>query len=328
MKKLGNFLRPFSIWALSLFLFLLFIPCPIYSQEFPSKPITVYCAFEAGATTDLTARALAEEAQKELGVPIVVENKAGGNGTVCATLLASKKPDGYTVAVVSFGALYTTPLITKVAYDPVKDFTYILAYGRYIGGICVKSDSPFKTAQDLIEYARKHPGALSYSSAGTGSPQQLAVESMAKQAQVRFKHLPYKGGAPACTALLGGHVDFTSGSGAHLNYVKQNVFRMLAIIISEERDPHFPDIPTLKDLGYKDVPPSRFVLVAPKGLPEPVFKKVEEGFRKAAYSPKFRKVMEDLSLPFVFRDRKQLEGEYPEFHQIYSSLLKEFGIIK
>lgn len=317
-----------SFFSLIVFLFCFFISSypNVHAQDFPTKPITIYCGFEAGATTDLTARGLAEEAQKILGVPVVVENKPGGGATVAATLLANKKPDGYTLAVISSSALDTRHLMLNVPYDPFKDFTYILAYGTYIGGICVKKESPFKTLQDLLEEARKRPGELSYSSSGTGATQQLAVEYLARQANVKFKHVPYKGGAPACTALIGGHVDFTAGAGIHLNYVKQGIFRMLAVTVAEQRDPDFPDIPTLKDLGYKDVPPALYLLVAPKGLPDPIFKKIETVFTQAAHSPEFKKVLKNLSVPFTFKTRKELEENFPKTYQFYAQLLKEIGI--
>jgi len=324
MRSQKNILR--GITVPFLFLFTLFCPVLGFSQDFPTKPITIYCGFEAGATTDLTARALAEAGQKIFGVPVVVENKAGGGSTVAASLVASKKPDGYTLAVVASSALDTRHLMLDVPYDPFKDFTFIQAYGNYVGGICVKKESPFKTVNDLLEYARKNPGALSYSSSGIGANQQLAVEYLAKQANVKIKHVPFKGGAPACTALIGGHVDFTAGAGIHLNYVKQGIFRMLAVTSTDKRDPDFADVPTLKDLGYHDLPPQEYLLVGPKGLPDPIFKKLEAGFRQAAYSPEFQKSLKNLSVPFSFKDRRQLEAELPKNYQLYTHLLKEIGI--
>ncbi len=326
MARQKNSLRT-VLWAgVGLLIFL--IPGTGVSQDFPNKPITVYCGQEAGATTDLSARALAEGVQKDLGVPVIVDNKPGGGFTVAATLLAHKKPDGYTLGTISSAALTTRHILLKPAYDPFKDFTYLLAYGIYPGGICVRKDSPFKTIHDLIEYSRKNPGALSYSSSGTGSSNQLAVEFLAKQTGVKFKHVPFKGGAPACTALIGGHVDFTAGAGIHLHYVKQGTFRMLAVVTAEERDPAFPEVPTLKDLGYKDLPHSYFILAAPNGLPVPVFKKLEAAFRSVAVSPEFRKVLQNLSIPYLFKDKSQLETELPKEYQLYSGLLKEFGMIK
>jgi len=303
-------------------------PLGAAAQDFPHKPIVLYCGQEAGATTDLTSRALAKGAEKELGVPVVVENKPGGGFTVAATLLANKKPDGYTLGIISSAAFETRHIILKVSYDPFKDFTYIFTYSTYPGGICVRADSPFKTLRDLIEHARKNPRTLSYSSAGTGGKPHLSVEFLAKQTNVKFKHVPFKGGAPACTALIGGHVDFTAGSGIHLNYVQQGILRLLAVLNSEEREPQFPQIPTLIDLGYKDIPPSYLTLTAPKGLPDPVFKKIESAFRTVAHSPEFRKVLENYSMPFVFRDRRQFEAILSKDSPFYKNILQEFQMIK
>jgi tripartite-type tricarboxylate transporter receptor subunit TctC len=327
MKGRRNIFRK-MITALSLIFSVLF-PFQAFSQDYPTKAITIYCGQSAGATTDLTARALAEEAQGELGTPVVVENKAGGGQTVAATLLANRKGDGYTLGAIGSSALDIRHMILKVAYDPFKDFTYIIAYGVYPGGLCVRADSPFKTLDDLIEHARKNPGALSYSSSGTGAPHQLAIEYLAQQVGVKFKHVPFAGGAPACTALIGGHVDFTAGAGIHLNYLKQGVFRMLAVTTSTKRETRFPDVPTLKDLGYKMVPSGGdYLILAPKGLADPVFKKIEAAFRKAAFSPKFQKTLENLDVPFVFKDRQQLEAEAPKSYQFWGDLLKELGLLK
>lgn len=324
MRSQKNILR--GIMVPFLFLFTLFCPVLGFSQDFPTKPITIYCGFEAGATTDLTARALAEAGQKILGVPVVVENKAGGGSTVAASLVASKKPDGYTLAVVASSAMDVRHIMLAPPYNPAKDFTFLMVYGNYVGGICVLKESPFKTLNDLLDHARKNPGSLSYSSSGIGANQQLAVDYLAKQAKVSFKHVPFKGGAPASTALIGKHVDFTAGAGIHLNYVKQGIFRMLAVTSAEQRDPEFPDVPSLKDLGYQDLPPQQYLLLAPKGLPAPISKKLEDNFRQAVHSAEFKKVMKNLSVPFSFKDRRQLEADFPGTYKFYADLLKEIGI--
>jgi tripartite-type tricarboxylate transporter receptor subunit TctC len=246
---------------------------------------------------------------------------------VAASLLASKKPDGYSLGVLSSSVFNVRHLMMPVAYDPVKDFTQILAYGVFHGAICVRKDSPFKTIQDLLEYARKKPGALSYSSSGIGDPMQLAVDFLAKQAKVSFKQVPFAGGTPAITALIGGHVDFTAGAGSHLNYAKQGVFRMLVLTVTDgKRNPEFPNVPTIADLGYKDVPPPRYLLAAPKGMPAPIYKKIEEAFTKAAHSPEFRKVLDNLEVQFSFKDRRKLEVDFLEEYKFFDRLLNEMGV--
>lgn len=308
---------------------MLFFPFNAISQDFPTKPITIYCSYEAGGSVDAGSRMFAEEAQKELGGPVVVENHPGGSGAVAASLLASKKPDGYTLSDVPTAQLAIVPLTVKVAFDPLKDFTFIFSATITPGNICVREDSPFKTLSDLIEYARKNPGTLSYGSPGKGGPQQLAVEYLARQANVKFKHVPFKGGAPSATALLGKHIDFNAGGGTNHKYVKQGAFRALAVTMAEERDPQFPNVPTLKELGYKDFPSNKQgLLFAPKGLPESISNKLEAVFLKVADSSKFRKLVESFGLIVILKNRRQLESEFQRDFQFYSSFLREIDLEK
>jgi len=309
------------------FLFL-FPLVPAFGQNFPNQSIDLFVGASAGGGQYLSSRVLAEGAQKELGVPVIVESKDGGGGTVLASIMARKKPDGYTLAVVNTTVLHAKHVTLKLTYDPFKDFTYLLTYARTVGGICVKSDSPLKTLPDLIEHARKNPGVLSYSSPGTGGGIHISIEYLAKQAKVKFKHVPYKGGAPASTALIGGHVDFMGGAGSHLPYVRQGVMRMLAVSGYEKRDPKFPDIPRVEEFGYKSMPMGSHLLLAPKGLPDPIFKRIEAAFRKSAHSPELHKLLDNIDLPFDFKDRRQFEAEFAETYKLYADFLKEIGLAK
>ena len=199
--------------------FLISFPSLASGQTYPDKPITLYCGYEAGATTDLTTRALAKGAEKLLGVSVVVENKPGGSSSVCAALVASKKPDGYILGVIdSFGSLTARSHLMPPPYKPLEDFTFIVQYGLYVGGICVLAESPINTIEEFIAYAKAHPG-ISYGSAGMLSRGHIAVELFAKCKGLTLKHVPFKGGAPANTALLGKHTDFVAGVGQHIQYV-------------------------------------------------------------------------------------------------------------
>jgi tripartite-type tricarboxylate transporter receptor subunit TctC len=327
MKK--NRLFPQVVFLCFILGFLFLLPLQSFSQDFPSGPITLYVGYAPGAATDITARVLGKEAEGFLGVPVVVENKPGGASAVAASLVASKKPDGYTLAVVSSAALTGTHIMTRnLAYDPIKDFTYLFSYSDYMIALCVRTESPFKTLPELIEHARKNPEALSYSSSGTGNSAHLFAEQLSRQANVKFKHVPFKGGAPAYTALLGGHVDFTIGSGSHVPYVKQGLWRMLVIAHQEKRDPNFPDVPTWKEYGYKPLPggASSLVVLAPKNLPDSVYRKLESGFTQAAHTPKFRKLLESRDMPFVFKNRRQWETELPKDYKSSEEFLRELGL--
>ncbi len=303
------------------------LPPSAAGQAYPDKPITIYCSYAAGATTDLSTRALAGQVEKMFGVPVVVENKPGGTSTVCAGLVASKKPDGYTLGVISTGALTLMPHMVKVSYNPLKDFMPIMQYSRFIGGLTVLSESPIKTVNDFIAYAKAHPG-LSYGSPGMYSQQHLAVELFGQCKGLKLKHVPFKGGAESNTALLGKHLDFVAGSGQHVRYVKQGVFRVLMIYNSNKRDPNFPDIPTQEEIGCPDYAANGMMLAGPKGMPEAVVKKLEEAFQKASESPGFHKLLEQFDLPYDYKGRARLEKEIPIQYEAAKNLLMKMGFKK
>lgn len=305
--------------------FLVSFSLSAFGQAFPNKHINVYVGYGPGATTDLSARALGEGLEKVLGVPIVVENKPGATAGVAAAMVAHAKPDGYTLGVVSTGVVTVRPHILRAPYDPLKDFTLIAQYSHYIGALTVRGDSPIKTVDDFVAYAKAHPG-LSYSSSGTNSQQQMGVELFRQCKGLEFTHLPAKGGAEANTLLLGGHVDFTAGSGQHMQYVRQGRLRNLVLLNTTERDPNQPDVPTMKDIGCQDAPALGYLIIGPKGLPDPVYKVLSDAIRKVVEGPAFRKTLANLDIPYDYKDRAQLEKETVEHFYLYKAFLEKMGV--
>jgi tripartite-type tricarboxylate transporter receptor subunit TctC len=301
-------------------------PSALFAQDYPSKPVTVYCAYAAGGTTDITARALAKGAEKLLGVPVMVENKPGNNSTVCAHLIASQKPDGYALAVLPRSVNTRLPQLIKVTY-PLDGFTPIMQYSRYIGGLCVLGESPLKTIDEFIAYAKVNPG-LSYGSSGIVSQQSRAVEQLAECKGLRFKHVPYKGGAEAVTALMGKQTDFIAGSGAHIPYVQRGIFRMLLVYNAEKRDVIFPDIPIMTDIGCEDYPADYIIISGPKGLPKSIVEKLTEVFAKVAESAEFQSLLKEINLPYDFKSGEQLAKDAPIEYDLYKEYLKRRGIKK
>jgi len=318
---------PFSFVSCALLLVLGFLglPSPGLSQDYPSRPITFICSSGAGATTDITARALAAGAEKLLGVAVVVDNRGGGAHTVGAGLVASKKPDGYTLGVISAGAITVRPHLLTLSYNPLKDFTLISQYSRYIGGLCVMNNSPLKTIDEFIAYAKANPG-LSYGSSGVYTQQHLAVELLAMCKGLTFKHVPYKSGAEANTSLIGGHTNFSAGSGQHILYVKQGVFRMLLLYNALQRDARYPNIPMLKDLGCEDAPALGFITVGPKGLPENISRKLKETFKKVYDSPEFQRTLDSCDLPYDYLEGAQFEKSLRDQYDWYKVFLKKIGV--
>jgi tripartite-type tricarboxylate transporter receptor subunit TctC len=296
-------------------------------QAWPNKPITIICSSGAGATTDITARALGAGVEKLLGVPVVVDNRGGGAHTVGAALVASKKPDGYTLGVISAGAITVRPHLLSITYDPLKDFTLINQFSRYIGGLCVMNESPIKNIQEFMAYAKANPG-LSFGSSGVYTQQHLAIELLGMCKGLSFKHVPYKSGAEANTSLIGKHTDFSAGSGQHIIYVKQGVFRMILLYNADKRDSRYPNVPTLKELGCDDAPALGFITVAPKNLPPEIFTKLRDAFKKVADSPEFQKTLDAVDLPYDYMDKAELEKSLLAQYEWYKVFLKKVGVKK
>ena len=305
--------------------FLVLVPLSASAQDYPNKPITIYVGYGVGGTTDLIARAIATGAEKMLGVPVLVENKTGAAGTVAASLLATKKPDGYSLAVVDSGTISTTTLLLRVNYDPQKDFTPIMQANRLNAGIVVNSDSPIKNAEDFIAYAKAHPG-MSYSHSGTSSVFQIAAELFAHSKGLKFKHIPYEGGAQASVALLGKHCDFHVGTGSHIPYVLQGKFRLIAVVTTDKRDPEFPNIPTLTEIGSEDLPAIGNPYIGPKGMPDAIVNKLNVTFKKIVEAPDFQALLRKLHQPYEYKDGAQLAKDLPAMTERYKRALNILGI--
>ncbi|HEV3007754.1 MAG TPA: tripartite tricarboxylate transporter substrate binding protein [Burkholderiales bacterium] len=264
------------------------------AQQFPSKPVTLIVPWPAGGSTDIYFRKLGEVTARHLGQPLVIENRPGGSGmNGPATMAMTAKPDGYTISQLAISA-FRMPHMQKVDWDPIKDFTYIIGLAGYTFGIVVKSDSPFKTFNDLITYARANPGKLSYATPGTGTSLHLAMEEIAAKAGVQFLHIPFKGYADGATALLGGHVMVQVDSTGWARQVDAGTQRLLATL-GDKRTRW--NAPTVKELGVDTVSNSPFGLVGPKGMSRETVKVLHDAFKKSLDDPEYLKVLAQLDQP-------------------------------
>jgi tripartite-type tricarboxylate transporter receptor subunit TctC len=297
------------------------------TSEFPNRPINFIVPWSPGTSADLGFRALAKETEKYFGQPMVVVNKAGGGGTIGTAAIATAKPDGYTVGQCS-GAqvLFILPFLEKVPYHSLKDFKYIMQFVDLNPGVIVKADSPFKSFKDLIAYARQNPKKLIY---GTNAPNGMAniiIEQIAKREGVQFTHIPFKSSTEYQSALLGNHVHFTAGDFQY-SLVESGEMRIL-LFFGERRSDEYPQVPILKELGH-DLPwPIFLAIIGPKGIPEEISKKLEEGFTKAAKEPAFVKFLKDQNYTVFYRNGQQLADFVAKSYEIYERLLKEMGLLK
>jgi tripartite-type tricarboxylate transporter receptor subunit TctC len=254
------------------------------ATDFPSRPVTVVIPTAASVSGDILMRAYGEAVSKHLGQPIIVENKPGGSGALAAAYVAGVKPDGYTLLNITI-PIYRVPYIQKTPYDPVKDFTPIILLGGYTLGGVVKADSPFKEWKDVIEFSKANPGRFTYTTVGPQTTNAIAMETMARHSGVQFTHVPGKGGGEGLSAVLGGHVNAMVESPAWGALVASGEMRLL-FLLNLERSKKWPDVPTIRELGYEYTFDSPYGLTGPKGMDPAIVKKLHDAFRKAYDDPK------------------------------------------
>ncbi len=295
------------------------------AEKFPEKPIKILVGFAPGGTVDLNARMLGSLLSEDLGQPVVVVNKPGATATIAAAELASSRPDGYTLMLTPILTTTLTPFFIKIKYDPLKSFDPIVSTFATNYGLCVRQDAPWKTYKEMIDWAKANPGELSVSDTGKGSPHYPAFEMIARRENIKWKHVPYPGGLPAATALLGGHVKAHFGSGSHLPFLESGQFRLL-LAYSPKRFEKFPDVPTMKELGY-EIPDSRtHIIIAPKGVPEQVLKTLEAGFAKAIQHSAYKSFLKNIYLEPDYRGREDLKALIESEYKGWDSILDKLGL--
>ena len=260
------------------------------AQSWPSRSITLIVPFPPGGSTDQVARALAPALSDKLKQTVVIENKAGATGTIGATFVARAPADGHTFLVTSLGPLVIVPhLLKNMQYDAQKDLEAITLAVQSPNVLVVHPSSPFKSVADVVAHLKANPGKMSFASAGNGSSDHLTAELFWQKTGTQGVHIPYKGGAPAHTDLMGGQVDASfQNINSVVQYIKAGKMRPLAIT-SAQRSPVLPDVPTLAEAGVQDVVVTSWqAVVAPKGMPADSREQAAAAFIEALNQPKVR----------------------------------------
>ncbi len=283
------------------------LPAVRAQAPFPSRPVQLIVPWPAGGQTDLTIRLLAEEAEPLLGQPVVVINKPGAAGTLVAPLLKAAEPDGHTIGQVPI-TVYRHALMNHMPWDPVTDLAPIAQVSGVSFGLLVPAASPFRSANELIEWAVRHPGELILGSTGVGTTAHLAMEEILLQHNVKYVHVPYKGTADQRLAIAGAQIMAGVNSTGFAPWVEKGQMRLLATF-NATRNPRWPDAPTLRELGYPQaVYTSPWGLAAPAGTPPAVIQKLHDAFHKAMLSPRHTEALAryDQSLDYLnTRDYRQ-----------------------
>ena len=291
----------------------------------PNRSITWSALLRVEQWTSPSASS-ASKAEKFLGQPILVTNNGAGGGSVALGIVKNYKPDGYNLAGCTSTGLVRIPQFRTVPYS-LDDFIPIMHYAAPQTGLVVRSDSPWKTVKELVDYAKKNPDKVTYSTTGVGSPMHLAMEFIAKQEGIRWTHVPYPGSAPAMTALLGGHVTAQSGDAIWIPHVKEGSLRLLATH-GEIRMKTFPNVPTFREVGYDFINETVFMMAAPKGTPMPIVKKLEDAFHRAMEDPEFIQTMAKLELEITYRNSEDTKKYLEEAYVRLGKMIQELKLPK
>ena len=307
------------------------LPFGAAAQDYPTHPVTMIVPFPPGGVADITARPLAEAMGRILKQPMVVENKAGAGGGVGMQYVARAKADGYTV-LLALSSISIIPEADKVlGRDPMFQLNQLVPIARFTADptvLAVRADSPYRSVKDFVEAAKQKPGAIAYGSSGNYGTMHVPMEMLAGAGQVKMLHVPFTGAGPAVVALLGGQVDaLSTGPSSVMGQVKAGKIRVLATW-GETRHPAFPDVPTLKELGY-DAQFSQWTgLFVPAGTPEPVVAKLREAAKAAADDATFKGALAKVETPIQYLDQPQFKAFWDRDAQKLADVVKKIGKVE
>ena len=296
------------------------------AQAYPSKSIRWLVPYPAGGGADFLARTIGQQLSTQIGQPVVIENKPGGNTAIAASEVARAPADGYTVLTADNGTMvFNTALYSKLSYNPDKDLTPVTLMGRIPMILVAGPASDAKDAKDFIAKAKAQPGKISYGSAGAGSPHHLAMEMLKNTAKLHMVHIPYRGAAPALGDLAGGQipvmmVDMAAGAG----FIKSGKIRPLAVA-NDKRLPQLPDVPTFAELGMKGVEAAALVgLVAPAALPADVKATLQKQVAAAIEQPAVKQKLIEFGVEPVGSSSQAyadlLKAENARWHKLIKDL--------
>ena len=301
-------------------------PAGVLAQDtFPAKPITMIIDQGPGGQNDVLTRAVSKAAEKELGKPIVCENRPGGGMIVARNYVLKSKPDGYTLGTAGSFNTVTWPHMEKLPFDVLTDQVDIAAYFKYTHALCVRADSPWKTMEDVIAYARQNPGKFTYGTAGVGNTQHIIMERIAKKEGIKLSQVPFKSGSEPVLACLGGHVNAVAqGPADVIPHIEAGKLRLI-LGLNDNRWAVAPNVPTcLEKYGfygrnYKSI-------IGPKGIPDRVVEKLQNAFKKAVDDPSYVQLTKTLQVDRYYMGGKELSKLWRSEYDEVGKIIKELNI--
>ena len=277
----------------------------IAQARFPDRPIRLIVPWPPGGSADAQLRSMAEIAGRRLGQQVIIENRAGASGTLGALQLKTQaRPDGYTIAQMHLSIIRRQFIVRTPPWDVLADFTHIIGLCGWMFGICVKADSPIRNWADYVAYARANPGRLTYTTSGIATTNHLTMEELSQRLGIEMVHVPYRASNEAAVAVISGEVMSVADSSAWAPLVDGGQLRVICVWTAE-RSPRFPDVPTLKELGFDMVVTSPYGLSGPRGMDEGVVRILHDACKEALFDPANVAVRGNFDMPLEYYDTAQ-----------------------
>jgi tripartite-type tricarboxylate transporter receptor subunit TctC len=299
----------------------------VAQSDYPSRPVHILVPYPAGGGVDIVARTLGDELSKHWGQPVIIENRPGAGGVIASQAVASAPKDGYLLIVVASGHATNAFLYANLPYDTFKDFTPISLLSSSPNILLVRADSPFKTVADLIAEAKKKPGSLSYGHSGNGTSTHLAGELFKSMAKIDITGIPYKGGAPVITDLLGGHLPISFNNAPEsLGQITGGTLRALAVT-SATRAAFLPDVPTIAEAGVPGYDTAVWWgLLGPGNLPAAITAKIAKDTAEAMKSPAIKERLAKLGATSIGSSPQDFAKLIQSDYDKWGPIIKAAGI--
>ena len=307
--------------------FLALVSLPVAAQ-YPDRPVAMLAGYPPGGLVDIVSRIVAEGMKPKFPKGINVVNRPGAAGSVAVAELVRSAPDGYTIVMTPHSALVIAAQLQDLAYKTPDDYDPFINLVAYYPMIAVRTESEYKTIEDLIADARKNPGKLRVGSPGEGTSSHLNLEEFMRHTGATMIHIPFQGWGQSSPALLGGHIEALVAQPGELRGAVEGKRMRVLINFRPQRLPTFPDVPTAKERGWDVANGVWYMLMAPKGTPAPVVKVLHDAAKAAIDDPKFAADMANRGIDVDYRPGKQLRSDLWREYRVHTAILQRIGMLK